>query len=360
MSPVVAACGVSGGTTARPAPASRHRYFAPIHVSADRVTRTVVGLRPFRPAGFVLRADSVDGRVIVHDYGHGGGGITLSWGCAHLAAEEALATGARRFAVIGCGVIGLTTAILLQRQGADVTIFAKALPPATTSNVAGAQWSPFSVYDDAAVSPAFRDRFRTAARLAYREFQNYVGPRYGVRWIDNLYLSDTGDALPPMVTDLPEVFPGARATAPRDHPFEAASAATVTTMFVEPNIFLPALIYDFRVMGGSIVVREFHDLPDLLTLSEPVIMNCTGLGSRDLFGDVDLVPVKGQMAVLQPQYDVDYLLLTRGLYMFPRSDGILLGGTFERGEWSLEPDRAAERRIIAGHTRLFAPLLRTG
>jgi hypothetical protein len=64
--------------------------------------------------------------------------------------------------------------------------------------------------------------------------------------------------------------------------------------------------------------------------------------------------------VLQPQYDVDYLLLTSGLYMFPRSDGILPGGTFERGEWSLEPDRAAERRIIAGHTQLFAPLLPTG
>jgi hypothetical protein len=60
MSPAVAACGVSGGTAARPAAASRHRYFAPIHVSADRVTRTVVGLRPFRPAGFVLRADRVE------------------------------------------------------------------------------------------------------------------------------------------------------------------------------------------------------------------------------------------------------------------------------------------------------------
>jgi D-amino-acid oxidase len=250
----------------------------------------------------------------------------------------------------------LTTAILLQRRGADVTIHTKALPPDTTSNVAGAQWSPFSVYDDAAVGPAFLEQFRTAARLSYREFQNHIGPRYGVRFVDNLYLSSRDPALPGMVTDLPEVFPGARRLEADEHPFDARFAALVSTMFIEPNVYLPALIYDFRVMGGRIVVRDFENIDQLLTLQEPVLMNCTGLGSRDLFGDADLVPVKGQLTVLRPQPEIDYLLLAPGLYMFPRSDGILLGGTFERGEWSIEPDRVAERRILDGHARLFEPL----
>src|SRR5687767_15973683 len=56
------------------------RAFAKVRVAADRVIRTVTGLRPFRPSGFVVRADRADDRTIVHNYGHGGGGITLSWG----------------------------------------------------------------------------------------------------------------------------------------------------------------------------------------------------------------------------------------------------------------------------------------
>lgn len=345
----------------RPIAATRGRdSWAPVRVSPDAVRRTVVGLRPFRPAGFVVRTEKLDDRVVIHDYGHGGGGVTLSWGCAHLAVREAATTDTTRFAVIGCGVIGLSTAILLQRRGAEVTIYAAAMPPHTTSNIAGAQWSPFSVYEQDAVSPAFRTQFVEASRLAFREFRDRVGRGQGVRWIDNLYLGSREPVLPPDVTAMPELFPDAREIGPGDHPFNARFAAIVSTMFIEPDVYLSALVDEFRTRGGRIVIREFDDIGEILSLNEPVIMNCTGLGSRDLFGDTDLVPVKGQLSILDPQPEVDYLLLWPGLYMFPRSDGILLGGTFQRGEWSLEPDREAEARIIAAHQRRFAPLLANG
>lgn len=87
------------------------RHFTPVHVAADRVIRTVVGLRPFRPSGFVVRAESLGDKLLVHNYGHGGGGVTLSWGTARLAADliaESGRTGAA--AVIGCGVVGLSSA----------------------------------------------------------------------------------------------------------------------------------------------------------------------------------------------------------------------------------------------------------
>src|SRR5262249_21224211 len=74
-------------------------------VSRNRVIRTMVGLRPFRPSGFVVRAEKLDTKTVVHNYGHGGAGITLSWGTAHLAVEEGAKAGARECAVIGCGVI---------------------------------------------------------------------------------------------------------------------------------------------------------------------------------------------------------------------------------------------------------------
>ncbi len=88
-------------------------------------------------------------------------------------------------------------------------------------------------------------------------------------------------------------------------------------------------------------------------------MNCTGLGARELVGDQELMPIKGQLSVLLPQPEIDYTVLQDHYYMFPRRDGILLGGTFERGIWDLEPDREAEKRVIEAHQRIFSPLARS-
>ena len=98
---------------------------------------------------------------------------------------------------------------------------------------------------------------------------------------------------------------------------------------------------------------------DIAALSESVIMNCTGLGARDLIGDTELIPIKGQLSVLLPQPEIDYTVLQDHYYMFPRRDGILLGGTFERNESDLAPNREAEKRVIAAHQRIFAPLLKS-
>src|SRR6266513_6319017 len=132
------------------------RHFTPVNVARDRVIRTVVGLRPYRPSGFVVRAESLGDKLLVHNYGHGGGGMTLSWGTARLAVDlvsESGRTGTA--AVIGCGAVGLATARTLQRRGFDVTIYAKDLPPETTSNISGASWFPSSVVEDARRTPTF-------------------------------------------------------------------------------------------------------------------------------------------------------------------------------------------------------------
>jgi D-amino-acid oxidase len=92
-------------------------------VSADREIRTTVCLRPFRAPGFRLATEKLDDKLCVHNYGHGGAGITLSWGTAQLATENVRNSGQKRVAVLGCGVIGLATARLLQQLGKDVTIY---------------------------------------------------------------------------------------------------------------------------------------------------------------------------------------------------------------------------------------------
>ncbi len=150
---VLAGCAVR---RARLGPPMAPARLARVNVAADRVIRTTVGLRPFRPSGLVVRAEKLDSKTVIHNYGHGGAGITLSWGTAHLAVNEAASLDTRECAVIGCGVVGLSTARLLQERGYRVCIYAKAIPPDTTSNLAGGYWDPVSVYDHSRVTPEFR------------------------------------------------------------------------------------------------------------------------------------------------------------------------------------------------------------
>jgi D-amino-acid oxidase len=334
------------------------RRLAPVRVSQDRVIRQVAGLRPFRRSGFLVSADPLNDKLLVHNYGHGGGGVSLSWGTADMAAELALASAQRQAAVVGCGAVGLATARLLQDRGFAVTIYARDLPPNTTSNIAGAQWSPVTVADADRVVPAFEAQFVRASRFAYRYFQNLAGTRYGVTWRENYSLSSPS-ATPPAGGSwegalLRELLPRT-VLAPDDSPFEGLRASRFLTMHIEPSVYLTAVLQDFRIAGGRVVLREFADARSITALAEPVIVNCTGLAAGKLFEDADVMPIKGQLTVLAPQPEVEYITIGPGdLYMMPRQDGIILGGTHERGEWSLEPNPVEAARILRGHQDLFA------
>ena len=337
--------------------AAQVRSLTPVAVSLDRVTRTTVGLRPYRAGGFVVRAEGHDSKTIVHDFGHGGGGMSLSWGTALLALELAMATEKRRAAVIGCGVIGLSTARVLQDAGFDVTIYARAIPPDTTSNVSGAQWTPTSIFDDDKVDAAFRAAFVRASRLAYFRYQTLLGDDYGVRWIENYNCYDDPNTPFPggaATALIPDLYPEVQKYGPAEHPFPTRFATRFLTMLIEPNRYLRALLRDYALRGGRIVVREFASAADLLALEEPLVMNCTGLGAKELTGDTQLEPIRGQLSVLAPQPAIDYITLHGGHYMFPRSDGIVLGGTFQHGNADLQPSVATQAEVVADHAAFFS------
>lgn len=325
----------------------------PVLVDEARVIRTVAGLRPYRSSGFVVRREALGDKALVHNYGHGGAGITLSWGSSRLAVDLGLQGHSGPIAVIGSGVMGLTTARLVQEAGFPVSIYTAALPPDTTSAVAGGQVSPFGHYRESEVTPEWMAQFQAAMAYSWQRFQALVGERYGIRWLPT-YEETRRTAIENDWMD--PYYPNARMLKPGDHPFPVDQAIAFDTMYVETPRFMAQLTSEVLGAGGTIHMRRFEDLADVTTLTERLVFNCTGIGAKALVGDDLLTPVRGQLAVLQPQPEVRYAFAGNAGYMFPRGDGILLGGTFERGEWDATPQPEDIDRILQSHRRLFAGL----
>jgi len=365
---------------------------APVIASWDRVIRTTVGLRPHRDSGFVLRADKLDEKLLIHNYGHGGAGMSIAWGTGALAADLALAQAERRAAVLGCGSPGLTAARQLQRRGFTVTIYAMSIPPDTTSNMSLAGYTPVSgLVSLDRRTPAWDAQFRQAAEISYRELQLLVGREYGVYWQDSYSATDdpnrqggggggnegTGDLLPDHLRtgDDREVL------GPGEHPFPSAYAIRRSNLRIEPNTYLDALVRDFLRNGGKTVIRKFESPRDIMSVAEPVVVNCTGLGSKALFNDEELIPVKGQLTVMVPQRDVTYSASGRPPGMPPqprppaggqgggnnnqfqtnasmnaRSDGLVIGNMMERGNWTLDVNEDVRRRVVDLAIQFFSAM----
>ena len=283
-----------------------------MQVDASLVTRTVAGLRPYRRSGFVVRREPLGYTALVHNYGHGGGGITLSWGSSKLATDLGLPGHTGPVAVIGAGVMGLSTARLVQDAGFPVTIYTAALPPDTTSNIAGGQFHPFAVFRKRFVTPEFEAQFTRALDYSWRRFQIMVGDDYGIRWLPTYVETDSPEA------KLLDTFPPFNRMLSRaEHPFPLDSVLRYDTMYVETGRYLREMLKDFRIAGGKLEVRKFATPADIAALPEKLVFNCTGLGARDLVGDTELQPVRGQLAILEPQPAVRYAVTGSSGYMFP-------------------------------------------
>jgi glycine/D-amino acid oxidase-like deaminating enzyme len=316
------------------------------------VIRTLAGLRPYRAPGFVVRAEAFGDKKLVHNYGHGGAGITLSWGSSRLAIQLGLQGHDGAVAVVGAGVMGLSTARLVQEAGFPVTLYAKVLPPDTTSNIAGGQFHPFGHYSRDSVTPEWRAQFTAALDYSWRRFQIMVGDDYGIRWLPTY--SETGGG--PEQQLLPTFPPNNRLLRPDEHPFPVPNLARYDTLYVEVGRYLRQMIRDVEMAGGRIAIRDFATPADIAALPERLVFNCTGLGARALFNDQELRPARGQLAILLPQPEIHYAFTGDAGYMFPRADGILLGGSFELDQWDATPQPETIARILASHQRLFGAL----
>ncbi|HWU95528.1 MAG TPA: FAD-dependent oxidoreductase, partial [Sphingomonas sp.] len=217
------------------------------------------------------------------------------------------------------------------------------------------QFHPFGHFRRDRVTDAWRAQFLAAVDYSWRRFQIMVGEEYGIRWVPTyLQMPDTPgtDEGEPDLSNAYEadrVFLG-----PGEHPFPVQRVRRFSTMYAESGHLLRQLMRDIQIAGGRFVIRDFATLADIAALPETLVFNCTGLGAGKLFGDTGIEPVRGQLAVLLPQAEVQYAFAGRMGYMFPRADGIVCGGTFEHGEWDPTPQPERIAKILARHQAFFS------
>jgi glycine/D-amino acid oxidase-like deaminating enzyme len=349
---------------------------APLRMSADRITKITVCLRPFRAAGPRLDVENVGDKRVVHNYGHGGSGWSLSWGSSTIATAKAMEGGTKEVAVIGCGALGLTSALLLQRAGAKVTIYAKERTPQARSFRATGTWSPDSRVADAdKATPGFPALWEEMARTSYATYQTLLGlPGEPVSWSDRYTLFDGATESRPSPAGnsaegrvhfaeygnrLRDIVPGFRDLPPGSHPFPVGRVRHGTSMQFNVTDLAHMLTNDFLTEGGKIVTMSFDTPADLARLKEPVVVNCTGYGARALWKDETITPVRGQIAWLAPQPEVRYGLYYRHVSVLPRPDGIVVQYTGDSDMWGYgvdveRPDRAEAEAAVATIAGLYA------
>jgi D-amino-acid oxidase len=369
----LAGCTAVTGDRGRAAPEAAPAL-VPIRAQTDRIFDIAVCLRPFRAAGPRLDVERVGDTLVVHNYGHGGSGWSLSWGSGAVAVRKAMASSPREIAVIGCGVLGLTSAILAQRAGAKVTIYARELLPQTPSARATGAWTPDSRIALAETAPSdFASLWEEMARTAFKMHRDYLGlPGDPVEWTDFYSVSsedEPRDSSPAAGPDLDfadyrrriaDLVPTARRLAPDAAPFRAAAVYRSENMIFNISDYGHTLLNDFFIAGGKFEHADFQAPSQIAALGKSVAINCTGYGARALWKDETVTPVRGQIARLIPQPGVHYGLAYRHVYVVPRRDGIVVqdlqGGDMKGfGDSDEAVDRAEADRAVTTLAELFTP-----
>jgi D-amino-acid oxidase len=311
---------------------------------------------------------------VVHNYGHGGSGWSLSWGSADVVVRKAVAVIAengcpREVAVIGAGALGLTAALTAQRAGLKVTIYARERAPYVRSVRATGSWTPDSrIGLTSAVSPEFAANWEAMARTSFAMYMTYIGSAgYPVEWTDRYALSDEPiPDHPPEVRDyvrymdrIADLTPHSHDLPPGTFPFPTKYARRTTSLTFNVADYARQLMADFLIAGGTNETRDFHTPQELSTLPQQVIINCTGYAARQLWSDESITPVRGQIAWLIPQEGVTYGLNYNGLNVLARRDGIVLmlnkpGEDYGWNDTSEVPDHALAEEAVGVLQELYA------
>lgn len=316
-----------------------HVYLHSPDLSKENVIGTNVGIRPFRKTGVRIEAEHFRDKLIIHNYGYGGSGLTLAFGGATevskiLGNNE---TTTKTVAVLGVGVVGLATAYDLLQQGYDVHLYASEWPPHLTSNVAAGIWTPL-FYPKDLPDEKKQWHLRLQNESEYR-FLNSVGEAPEFAGI-GLIPSYSFKIQAPHESD--EATQGEEIIAHFDNG-TTKKGRRVYRLGIDGHLFMNDLYSKVKKKGAVLKKRHFESLEDVLSLEEPVIINCMSMGSAKIFNDQEFIPVRGQLVYFKPQANMDYCYYHQVndnsdesklffVSIYPWSDRMILGGVYELNE----------------------------
>lgn len=245
-------------------------------------------------------------------------------------------------AVLGAGVSGLTTAVLLAEKGFDVQIITKSLPNKTTSAVAAAIWFPYEAYPE--------DKVNRWSYASFRAFEKLSGIKQsGVSFIPFTAYLDTHEP-PWWLESLPESHVLDNQVKSPVDPEHRGYRLNVP--LIETPIYLDYLLHRFKNAGGHLIQKEIIHLGELNNMQ--LTINCTGLGAKNLFQDELLFPIQGQIVKVEIDPEIEgfateYFLGEQGdeiAYIIPRRDCTILGGSVKKHQSSEKHDEELTKRII--------------
>ncbi len=266
----------------------------------------------------------------------------------------------QEIAIIGAGVIGVTTALELQRAGqTNITIFTDKRPQDTTSTKAGAVFDP---YRPGNMAEAEIIDITTLGLDRYNEIvRNHPESETGVRLHDHFA---PGVKLQNLDGPFAKVMGDARLLLSPDTKVPKGYHSTIhykNVPFIDPPVTLHWLVTKFMQDGGRMLkvptITNLHEF--IKNTPADIFFNCTGLGAGKLADDREIKPMRGQIVVLNRIPDFDYSYLTDDvLYVFPRTATgmIICGGTTEEGIWDEETTEDAVARILDNAPRLVPSL----
>lgn len=251
--------------------------------------------------------------------------------------------------VIGAGISGLSSALLLTAKGFNVTIVSKAFSPNITSNRAAAFWFPYHIRNDKRGI-----NWCNTSYNYYKELMTDDSTGISMKQLLKVIRHGEEEAQIQWLDFMPEN--SYRIMQQNELPVGIANAYDAQVPLIETQMFLPYLMNKLQLKGVKFMEKEINSFEEIKNEFD-IVINCSGIGSKKLCGDNNLIPVRGQVALLSPDESLPvYLDNEKPLYLVPRKDVIVVGGTYEENVDEEKTEPATIEKILQNAYEVFPQL----
>jgi len=241
-----------------------------------------------------------------------------------------------RIAVVGGGIIGLSSAVLLQESGHEVCVFSHEDVGNITSSVAAAVVYPYGVEESARMQDWLA---RSISCLQDLKEEADAGVSV-INWRKCAYDSHT------RIAPFFYTLPNARALSAEECPQGFAKGVAAELFMISSKKHMPYLLARFKKAGGTYLIEYIESL-SILAHGFDLIVNASGVYASDFVTDTEVRPGRGQVVIVRnPGLDYHFSTFEGRHYIYPRGDECILGGSMDFGEWDCEPNPELTRTIL--------------